>query len=122
MKVKSGFSTKKDTIAFEQNFSVKISGSLTCYLKIYMNFISLYSKIKYLDDKRTYDKHENIAFFEKMKVNKSKPLTVKKRHNILLNIEKIYENNYKLMYLKTAESKRTIMLPDFLVKQTQIIL
>ena len=40
-KLKRGFETKKEAITYERNFTVKMSGSLNCSLKIILNSIVL---------------------------------------------------------------------------------
>jgi len=108
-KLKRGFDTKKEAINYERNFTLKMDGSLNM---LFEEFYELY-KSDVIDSLRlnTWLSKEHmietkvLPFFGKMKIGEIKPLTVKKWHSILYNMENAEGNAYKPTYLKSIHAQ-----------------
>jgi len=108
-KLKRGFATKKEATEYEKNFSIKMEGSLNM---LFEDFFELY-KSDVFDSVRlnTWLTKEHmiqtkiLPFFGKLKMSEIKPITVKKWHNILYNMENAEGKSYKPTYLKSIHAQ-----------------
>ena len=112
-KLKRGFETKKDAIAYERNFTVKMSGSLNMlfedYFELYKSDVIGTVRLNTWMTKEHMIRTKILPFFIGMKVSEIKPVVVKKWHNVLLNIENAEGEVYKPTYLKSIHAQLSCM-------------
>lgn len=112
-KLKRGFETKKEAVAYERNFTVKMSGSLNMlfedYFELYKADVIGTIRLNTWITKEHMIRTKILPFFTGMKVSEIKPVVVKKWHNVLLNIENAEGEAYKPTYLKSIHAQLSCM-------------
>lgn len=113
-KLKRGFVTKKEAAAYERSFTAKMSGALNItfedYFDLYKSDVIGTIRLNTWLTKEHMIRTKILPFFGPMKINALQPITIKKWHNILVNMENAAGELYKPTYLKSIHAQLSCML------------